>query len=570
MKENSAERIKRPILVPVAISICVFLASALIMIAWLQKKQIKESIYSHIESTRVLYEGTLHDEVNLIKALLDFHKDDQSLIKAFRAKDRKTLFELANPIFKDFRKKYQITHFYFIEPDKRAFLRMYNPERYGDVIHRYTLEQAEKKGEAQSGVELGSSGTLTLRVDMPWKVDGELIGYIEFGKEIDHIVPSLSIILGLDLLVIVETGKLDRRRWEKGRELMGHEARWDELSGHVVIARTIEGVPKGLDKFLASYHQGNKDLLLDVNYGDRHFRGGVIPIFAGDGDMVGEIITMSDFSLAEHSMQMLTGILVSMVVIMSAFLFVFVYGVISRVEQRLRYSREELQHEIKERVKAEKQILAALNEKQVLLNEIHHRVKNNMQIVCSLFRMQLTQIKDPKVAAILRDSQSRISAMALIHKTLYQPKDQSSVHFEEYIKELAASIVESYGVDPELITLKCDLDRVALDIDTVTPCGLIINELVTNSIKYAFPEGRPGEVCITFKCLKKGEYMLGISDNGVGLPPDLDIRQSRTLGLHLSLNLAENQLRGRFEVESNENGTTVMIFFNDQLGKSQV
>jgi hypothetical protein len=214
MVDNSVERIKRPVLVPVVFSICVFLVLSLIMIAWLQNRHIKESVHSYIESTRILYEVTLYDETKLIKTLLDFHKDNQDWIKAFRAKDRQALFELASPVFEDLRKKHQITHFYFIEPDKRAFLRMYNPERYGDVINRFTLEQAEERGAVQSGVELGSSGTLTLRVDMPWKVDGELIGYIEFGKEIDHIVPSLSSTLGVDLLVIVETGKLDRQKWE--------------------------------------------------------------------------------------------------------------------------------------------------------------------------------------------------------------------------------------------------------------------------------------------------------------------------------------------------------------------
>ena len=114
------------------------------------------------------------------------------------------------------------------------------------------------------------------------------------------------------------------------------------------------------------------------------------------------------------------------------------------------------------------------------------------------------------------------------------------------------------------------LDPVALDIDTITPCGLIINELVTNSIKYAFKEGRSGAILIAFKCLAAGEYLLSVSDDGVGLPDGFDIRQSETLGMQLSLNLAENQLRGRFEVESSEQGTDIRIYFNEHLGKSQV
>ena len=109
MREHPVERIKRPVLVPIAFSICVFLASALTMIAWLQQKHIKESVYSYIESTRVLYEGTLHDEAVLIKALMEFHHGNLSWIRAFRDKDRQALFELVNPVFEDFRKKHQIS-----------------------------------------------------------------------------------------------------------------------------------------------------------------------------------------------------------------------------------------------------------------------------------------------------------------------------------------------------------------------------------------------------------------------------------------------------------------------------
>lgn len=570
MEDYRAEKIKRPLLVPVAFSILIFLACSLILISWLQKRQIEESVFSFVESTRILYEGTLRDEAELIKTLLDFHDDNKKWAASFKAGNREVLFNEVKPVFDQLKKKYRITHFYFITPDKQAFLRMYNPEKFGDKINRYTLDQAEIRGAGQSGVELGSSGTLSLRVDMPWVVDGEFLGYIEFGKEIDHIIPELGKTLGVDLLVVVGTDNLDREKWEKGRALMGHKALWSEIPDHVVVGRTIPSVPEGITGSLELYHDNNDNLLFKVAYNDMHYRGGIMPLFVADGRVVGEVIAMRDFAAAEHSMHMLSGLLISLVVILSAFLFIYIYGVTSRVEQRLKHSREDLEYEIRERVKAEKLILEALNEKQILLNEIHHRVKNNMQIVCSLFRLQLAQIKDPKVASILRDSQSRISAMALIHKTLYQPKDQSSVYFEEYIKELASSIFDSYAVDPELITLKCDLDSVHLDIDTVVPCGLIINELVTNSIKYAFPDNRYGEVSIIFKVVDGGGYLLSVKDNGVGMPGDFDVSKTKTLGLHLTYNLAENQLKGRIETESSDKGTEIRIFFSDHPGKSKV
>lgn len=568
MPETIPEKIKKPILIPVAFAIVVFLVASLVLISWLQQRQIREGARAYIQSTRTLYEGTLREESELIKVLLNFYNDDPRLIELFVARNRGALFDYVSPIFEEIRQKYGITHFYFIDQDRRCFLRMYNPDRHGDRIDRFTLDQAEKSGEPHSGVELGANGTLSLRVDYPWIVDGKLLGYLELGKEVDGFMPTLSSILGVEILMLVETGRLDRGKWEEGQRLMGRKGDWNELPRHIVVGRTISGVPPELVGDLTNGKEGDGEFF-NLTYGNRHYRAGITPLFVASGEEVGVIVAMKDFSDAEHSMHMLTGLLVSLVVVMSGFVFVFIYGVISRVELRLQRSREALQYEITERRKAEKQILAALNDKQVLLKEIHHRVKNNMQIVCSLFRLQLGKIQDPRAAGILRDSQNRISAMALIHKTLYQPKDQSSIYFEEYIKELASSIFDSYEVDHERIALKTDLESVAMDIDTVTPCGLILNELLTNAIKYAFPEERKGEILISFKRKDDG-FLLEVSDNGVGLPPGVDTRELDSLGLQLVMNLTEKQLWGRLEVSSDSGGTSFKIFFRKQPGKSKV
>ena len=569
MPESVPEQIKKPILVPVAFAIITFLACSLVLISWLQKRQVREGVKAYIQSTRVLYEGTLREESRLIQALLDFYSRDVRMVELFSRRDRDSLYRYAAPIFSEIKQRYGISHFYFIDPDRRCFLRMYNPEKFGDIITRYTLEKAFASGEPHSGVELGSSGTLTLRVDYPLFVDGTLVGFIALGKEVENLMPVISGILGVEVMMLVESRFLNKASWEEGQRLMGHERSWEEIPGHVVVGSTLAAVPRGLEAYLANSHGSDGERFFNVSLDNRHFRAGITPLFVSSGEEIGEIIAMKDFSGAEHSMQMLTGLLISLVVVMSGFLLVFVYGVINRVEQRLQRSREALQHEINERRKAEKQILSALNEKQVLLKEIHHRVKNNMQIVCSIFRLQLAKIKDPRAAGILRDSQSRISAMALIHKTLYQPKDQSSLYFEEYIKELASGIFDSYGVDYDRIGLRTELESVIMDVDTVTPCGLILNELVTNAIKYAFPEGRKGEVAIVFR--REGDgFLLSVSDNGVGFPPGLDIREINSLGLQLVVNLSEKQLRGRLEVESSEEGSSFRIYFRDQPAKSSV
>ncbi|HMB46576.1 MAG TPA: PAS domain S-box protein [Candidatus Methanoperedens sp.] len=216
--------------------------------------------------------------------------------------------------------------------------------------------------------------------------------------------------------------------------------------------------------------------------------------------------------------------------------------------------------DITERKVAEDKIKASLKEKETLLKEIHHRVKNNLQIVSSLLDHQSQFIKDKKVIEIFTDSQNRIASMALVHEKLYQSKDLGKIDFSDYINDLAANLFQSYIENSGKIRLNMKIENIQLDIDFAIPCGLIINELVTNSLKYAFPAGSVGEIKIVFRKTIENMLELVISDNGVGIPPDLDFRKTGSLGLHLVTILAENQLHGKINLNRNE-GTEFKIEF---------
>ncbi|MBU0482564.1 MAG: hypothetical protein KKG47_15845 [Proteobacteria bacterium] len=571
MSDHKVENIRRPILEPVAISIAILLATSLFLLVWFQNKNIRNHVENHILSTSQLFSSTMREEAKLIRAIMGFYATNKELAAAFKAKDRELLFQKAKPIFDALKSEHQITHFYFIEKDKRAFLRMYNPEKYGDVINRYKLDKAVMSGEVQSGLSLGSSGTLTLRVDMPWVMNNELLGYIEMGKEVDYITPILKKTLDVELLLLVEKNAISRERWEEGQKVMGHrKASWDELPDHVVIGNTMGEAPKDLNDYLVLPHEVKRKEHFKTRVGPLHLRGGFSPLIVASGEEIGEILTLKDFTGPEHALKMFSGLMVSLFIVLSCFLFVFIYGVINKVELRLKKSRKDLNIEIVERTKAEGRLLALLDEKEILLKEIHHRVKNNLQIVYSLFRLQLRQIEDPKAVEILTDSQSRISAMSLVHKTLYQPKKQSSIYLKEYIQELTASIFESYSVNPELITLKTAMEPISMDFDIVMPIGLIINELVANCIKYAFPNNRAGEIEIVLAKKNDGDYLIRVADNGIGLPDNFDPREVSSLGLQLVINLTENQLMGKIEVDGSHGGTRVTITFGEPPKKSTV
>ncbi|VVB96970.1 Methyl sulfide methyltransferase-associated sensor [uncultured archaeon] len=216
--------------------------------------------------------------------------------------------------------------------------------------------------------------------------------------------------------------------------------------------------------------------------------------------------------------------------------------------------------DINERKQAEEQIIHSLREKEVLLREIHHRVKNNMQIVSSLLGLQAESIKEKKYLEMFKDSRNRIMSMYMIHEKLYRSRDLEKIEFNEYITDLASGLLQSHGVEAGTVKLNLNVGDTSLGIDFAIPCGLIINELITNSLKYAFPDGRIGEISVSLHPFNKNMFELVVSDNGVGFPSDVDFRKTESLGLRLVTILAENQLHGQIDLER-AGGTRFRIKF---------
>jgi two-component sensor histidine kinase len=216
--------------------------------------------------------------------------------------------------------------------------------------------------------------------------------------------------------------------------------------------------------------------------------------------------------------------------------------------------------DITESKKSEEIVSAALAEKELLLKEVHHRVKNNMQIISTLLDLQSEGIRDEEALTAFRQSQDRIKAMALIHERLYESADIAFIDFQRYIEELSAHLFDSYLVEPGRITLQVDAGGVTMGIDQAIPCGLIINELVTNSLKHAFPDNRRGEIRIDFSREENGQITLMVGDNGVGMPPGFDFTKTPTLGLQL-VTMLTRQLRGILEVDGGGNGTICSLTF---------
>jgi two-component sensor histidine kinase len=227
--------------------------------------------------------------------------------------------------------------------------------------------------------------------------------------------------------------------------------------------------------------------------------------------------------------------------------------------------------DISERKEMEERIQADIREKEVMLREIHHRVKNNMQVISSLLHLQSGMVKDKASLQMFRESQSRIRSMAMVHEQLYQTKNLARIEFGRYVQQLTAELLYTFGSHARGVQLKISIPSVMLDVSTAIPCGLIVNELVTNALKHAFPDVKTKggtdksakkQVLIRMTQLKNRQWELFVKDNGIGLPGNLQLRETESLGMKIVTSLVD-QIDGKIKVDGRK-GTTFSIKFNQE------
>ena len=223
----------------------------------------------------------------------------------------------------------------------------------------------------------------------------------------------------------------------------------------------------------------------------------------------------------------------------------------------LKQAVDRLEEEVAVRKKTEEELTTSLKEKEILLKEVHHRVKNNLQIISSLLSLQSHHVDDARVLELLTETRSRISTMALVHKELYQTGDFTNVNFHQYLEKLVVKLVQIFGGERD-ISPTLEIADMSVPIDMAIPCGLLVNELVTNVLKHAFRGRDSGSLRISLG-RENGMIVLLVEDNGVGFPEALDVTKSETLGLQLVVGLSE-QLKGSVRVER-DNGTRFCITF---------
>lgn len=342
------------ILVPLSIVLLTLLGFSIFTLHWFQRNTIADSFNEKIISVNEMFHRILDEDAEKLNVIADFLKTDKNFQNAWLAKDREKLLRHAMPIYKNILSVNQITHFYFIGTDKICFLRAHKPDRYGDLIDRFTLKQASTENAPSYGIEMGPLGTFTLRVVHPWLMNGKTAGYIEVGEEIEHIAPRLKKIFGVDLFFAITKQYLDRTQWEAGMRMMERQSEWDQFSSFVVIDKTSEKIPVQIGKCLDLFHPDNHaNGVIYASESEKKYRAKCIPLIDAGNQNVGNMIVVKDTTEEELSLKRSSLFLLFLSLLIGGSLIGFFYFYVGLIELKLKEMYDHLRTEIEFRKSAE-------------------------------------------------------------------------------------------------------------------------------------------------------------------------------------------------------------------------
>jgi hypothetical protein len=307
----------------------------------------------HLDGVQELFEKQIESETELLSTILELVAKDEGLQKAWETKDRNFLLQLSTPLLKEMGAKHRITHFYFHNPDRTNFLRVYDPDRFGDVVNRFTLLEAVRTGQNSAGIELGKLGTLTLRVVHPWQIKGKIVGYIEMGEEIDHIIEKLHNILDVELYISIYKNFLKEENWKDGMRLFNRQNDWDLSPYAVIVSQSLNNVPKSLNVFLEKgkhdYMEMATDLKLSIN--QLNYRVGVVPLFDAGEREIGDMIILYDVTEHLSSFKKTILLIVSYSALAGLLLFIIFSVFLGKLESQIVDYQNNLEQIVKDRTR---------------------------------------------------------------------------------------------------------------------------------------------------------------------------------------------------------------------------
>ena len=317
------------------------------------QNEFSHDVERHLDGIQELFEKQIESETELLSTILEMVAKDEGLQKAWETKDRNFLLQVSAPLLKEMGAKHLLTHFYFHNPDRTNFLRVYDPDRFGDVVNRFTLREAVRTGQNSAGIELGKLGTLTLRVLHPWQIKGKIVGYIEMGEEIDHIIEKLHNILDVELYISIYKKFLKEENWKAGMRLFNRQNDWDLSPYAVIVSQSINNVPKSLNVFLEEgkhdYMEMSTDLKLSIN--QLSYRVGVVPLFDAGGREIGDMIILYDVTKHLSSFKKTILLVVSYSALAGLLLFIIFSVFLGKLESQIVDYQNNLEQIVKDRTR---------------------------------------------------------------------------------------------------------------------------------------------------------------------------------------------------------------------------
>lgn len=358
---KTKDNIRTKIVAPLVAMLVVFCLILTFFCYKMQNQYLAYEIESKTLGVEKLFAGFLENEAKFMAAQLQFIASDPGLIDAWQSRNRTELYNRASSIFQEVNTGFNVTHFYFIEPDKTCFLRVHSPARFGDEITRFTLNDVVVNAKSSFGIELGPLGTFTLRVVYPWVRNGKLLGYLELGEEIEHLTPRLKEISGLDLIFTVDKSNLVKEKWQSGIKFLGKAGNWDEFSDFVITGKTIKTLSSELKNIVQQNHR--QAILRRISLNNRLMSVYSHPLKDVSGRQVGSTTTLYDITDMTMEARKITSLLVVVILGICILILLFYYIYSGRIEQQILNYRNNLENLVWERTR---ELHIAMDEVKVL------------------------------------------------------------------------------------------------------------------------------------------------------------------------------------------------------------
>ncbi|MDP1705585.1 MAG: EAL domain-containing protein [Sulfurimicrobium sp.] len=388
---NGRTRLKTVILLPLALVLAGLLGMFYSSLYQHEKESADQDFVSAMQAAQTYYQRSLDRHGEKLGAALEAIVRDETLQAALRAKDRGALLDRAGPLFERLRERYGVTHFYFEDANRVNVLRVHQPERHGDTINRYTTLTAEKSGEIASGVELGPIGTFTLRMVAPMRDEQGLVGYVELGEELEEVLQGVRMIIGVELVLLIDKQFLKRKSWEEGMRMLKRRADWEHLPDAAIIHQTLDLPAASVASVLSRAGKGGRDFKID----DKHYYAGVIPVSEAGGRAVGKMILLRDKTRSQEGIHATMRSVSLYYLPVGALLFAMFYLIIRGVQQRLESSHQQLVEQGREREALQAQHIAELKDERDKLRlakeELQHR-EEDLRLSAKVFENSIEGI----------------------------------------------------------------------------------------------------------------------------------------------------------------------------------